>query len=160
MIHSVLIILNDPEVKVRTNMESARSASTAKRKSPLFRKLSYLGLFVTGILSFISHEWGGTIHSLIGVIILGFIIRHLSVHHNWIESAKQRRLKHPERALVIYNPILASVFLICILSGFPVWIWHLRGSFLAIHSASAIAFVPMFLVHLVLNRKRLRKIFR
>jgi hypothetical protein len=41
------------------------------------------------------------------------------------------------------------------LTGLIVWSWGLEGVLLTVHDVTGIAFVPLIIGHLVLNRRRL-----
>ena len=116
---------------------------------------TYAGLLLAAVVAFASHEWGATAHSLVGIAVIGVIAWHVASQRRWVTSATRRRLAHPERVLVVYNAVLAGVFAVVNLSGFPVWFWDAGGLVLGVHQATGIAFVPLVLGHLVLNRHRL-----
>ena len=116
---------------------------------------TYAGLLLAAVVAFASHEWGATWHSLVGIAVIGVIAWHVVSQRRWLTSVARRRLGHPERALAVYNAVLATVFAIVNLSGFPVWFWDAGGLVLRVHQVTGIAFVPLVLGHLVLNRHRL-----
>lgn len=92
--------------------------------------------------------------------MIGVVAWHVVSHRRWVASAARRRLAHPERVLVVYNAVLAAVFVVANLSGFPVWLWDAGGVVEQVHRVSAIAFVPLVLGHLALNRHRLAALLR
>lgn len=132
--------------------------SNARRSGPR-RGLAFLllhaGLFVAAFLAFLSHEWGATAHSLVSVVIIGVITWHVASQRRWLRSAVRRRLAHPERLLVAYNAVLATVFVLVNVSGLVAWIWNLSGVVLQVHNVSGIAWILMVIGHLVLNRRRI-----
>lgn len=113
------------------------------------------GLLAAAVLAFASHELGATWHSVISIAVIGLVAWHATAQHRWIRSAARRRMRHPDRVLVVYNIVLASTFTIVNLSGLPVWFWGVRGVLLTAHEISGIAFVLMVLGHLGLNGRRL-----
>ena len=115
----------------------------------------YGGLLVAAVLAFASHEWTATAHSVAAVAVLGVVAWHVTAQRRWVKSALRRRLAHPERLLVAYNGLLATVFTVANLTGFVVWIGGVDGVVLTVHDVTGIAFVPLVLGHLVLNRRRL-----
>ena len=116
---------------------------------------TYAGLFLTAVIGFASHEWGANLHSLVAIAVIGIVAWHVVFQRRWVASAVRRRLAHPERVLVVYNTVLATVFAIVNLSGFPVWLWDVGGLVADVHQVTGIAFVPLVIGHLVLNRHRL-----
>ena len=116
---------------------------------------TYAGLLLTAVLGFASHEWGANPHSLVAIAVIGIVAWHVAFQRRWVASAVRRRLAHPERVLVVYNTVLATVFAIVNLSGIPVWFWHVGGLVAGVHRVTGIAFVPLVIGHLVLNRHRL-----
>ena len=129
------------------------------RPSPGRRRLQalvvYTGLLVAAVLAFASHEWAATSHSLVALAVLGVVAWHVTAQRRWIKSALRKRLAHPERLLAAYNSLLATVFLVANLTGLIVWIWGVEGVLLTVHDVTGIAFVPLVIGHLVLNRRRL-----
>ena len=129
------------------------------KPSPRRRRLQalvvYTGLLVAAVLAFASHEWAATSHSLVAIAVLGVVAWHVTAQRRWIKSALRKRLAHPERLLAAYNSLLATVFLVANLTGLIVWIWGVEGVLLTVHDVTGIAFVPLVIGHLVLNRRRL-----
>ena len=112
------------------------------------------GLLSTAFVAFISHEWGATWHSIIGIGAFGVVAWHVYAQRRWITSATARRTRHPEAKLVIFNPVLAVTFVCVVVSGIPVW-WAGAGGVVAqVHNITGVAFLPLVLVHLFLNRRR------
>ncbi len=68
----------------------------------------------------------------------------------------RRRTPHepPRKKLVISNPLLALTFVIVIVSGIPVWLVGVGGVVAQIHHTTAVAFLPLVLVHHFLDRRR------
>ena len=129
------------------------------KPSPRRRQLQaltvYTGLLVAAVLAFASHEWTATSHSLVAVAVVGVVAWHVTAQRRWVESAVRKRLTHPDRLLVVYNSLLATVFTVANLTGLIVWIWGVEGVILTVHDVTGIAFVPLVIGHLVLNRRRL-----
>lgn len=117
-------------------------------------------LFAVAFISFISHEWGATIHSIIGLGTVGVVAWHLYTQRRWVRSVIARRTRHPETKLMILNTGLALTFLTVIISGLPVWITGTRGAVEQIHEFTGLLFLPFVLAHLVLNRRRLAAALR
>ncbi len=55
---------------------------------------------------------------------------------------------------MIFNPILAPTFVVVVVSGIPVWVWGVDGVVAQVHDITGMAFLPLVLVHLFLNRRR------
>ena len=115
----------------------------------------YTGLLIAAVVDFASHEWAATSHSLVAIAVLGVVTWHVTWQRRWVKSALRKRLTHPERLLVAYNSLLATVFTVANLTGLIVWSWGLEGVLLTVHDVTGIAFVPLIIGHLVLNRRRL-----
>ncbi|MFB9248229.1 DUF4405 domain-containing protein [Sphaerisporangium melleum] len=113
-----------------------------------------VGLLFTAFIAFASHEWGATWHSIVGIGTLGVIAWHVYSQRHWVTSAARKRTRHPERKLVIYNAVLASTFVIAMVSGFPVWLAGAGGLVERVHAASGMVFLPLVIGHLILNRRR------
>jgi hypothetical protein len=114
-----------------------------------------VGLLLTAFIAFVSHEWGATWHSIVGIGVLGVIASHVYSQRRWVKSATRKRMAHPERVLVIYNTVLASTFIIAIVSGFPVWLAGAGGLVERVHGISGMVFLPLVIGHLILNRRRI-----
>ena len=129
------------------------------KPSPGRRRLTtvaiYTGLLVAAVLAFASHEWTATSHSLVAIAVLGVVAWHVTAQRRWVRSALRKRLAHPDRLLVAYNSLLATLFTVANLTGFVVWISGVEGVILTVHDVTGIAFVPLIIGHLVLNRRRL-----
>ncbi|MFD1543558.1 DUF4405 domain-containing protein [Nonomuraea guangzhouensis] len=63
-------------------------------------------------------------------------------------------MAHPERKLVIFNPLLALTFGAVMISGIPVWLAGAGGVVERVHTISGMAFLPLVIIHLILNRHR------
>ena len=131
--------------------DGARSAGGRRRLKTI---LLVSGLLLTALVAFISHEWGATWHSIVGIAALGVVAWHVYTQRRWIRSAAARRTSHPETKLVIFNPLLALTFVIVIVSGFPVWLAGAGGVVAQIHNITGAVFLPLVLIHLFLNRRR------
>lgn len=134
--------------------------TTGGRARPAQRRRStvaaiYGGLLLAAVLTFASHEWGATAHSLLSLAVIGVVAWHVVSQRRWVTSAVRRRLRHPERTLVVVNAALAASFVVVNASGFPVWLGDAGGVVAQVHEVSAIAFVVLVPLHLVLNRSRL-----
>ena len=127
--------------------------TAARRRSATV--LTYGGLLLVAVIAFASHEWGAGVHSVVGIAVVAIITWHVGSQHRWVRAAARRRSAHPDRALLVYNPVLAAVFLTVNLSGILMWFWGAGGFIAHVHQITGIAFLPLVLGHLVLNRRRL-----
>lgn len=118
--------------------------------------LVYVGLLLVGLVSFLSHEWGASIHSVIGIGIGGLVAVHLIAQRKWIRAVRRRPSEHPERRLAAYNVVFAVVLAACLVTGFPIWFGFEGAGVEQVHDITAIAFVLMIFGHLVLNHRRIR----
>ncbi len=134
--------------------ETVHSSRPAGGKRRLKTLLLVSGLLITAFVAFISHEWGATWHSIIGIGALGVVAWHVYTQRRWIRSAAARRTSHPETKLVIFNPVLALTFAVVVVSGVPVWLWAAGGVVAQVHDITGAVFLPLVLVHLFLNRRR------
>ena len=134
--------------------ETVHSSRPAGAKRQLKTALLVSGLLITAFVSFISHEWGATGHSVIGIGALGVVAWHVYTQRRWIRSAAVRRTKHPDKQLVVFNPVLALTFLAVVVSGIPVWLAGAGGAVAQVHDITGAVFLPLVLVHLFLNRRR------
>lgn len=141
-----------------TRQPIAQEATARRRRS---RTLAiYGGLLVAAVVAFTSHEWGATAHSWLAIAVIGVVTWHVLSQRRWITSAAHRRVAHPEPHLVVLNTALALDFVVVNLSGFPVWFWGVGGLLTQIHAVTAIAFLVLVPMHLVLNRHRLLRRLR
>jgi hypothetical protein len=113
------------------------------------------GLLSTAFIAFLSHEWGATWHSIVGIGVLGIIASHVYSQRRWLRSATSKRMAHPERNLVIFNTVLAATFVIATVSGVPIWLAGAGGLVETVHSISGTVFLPLVIGHLFLNRRRI-----
>jgi hypothetical protein len=113
------------------------------------------GLLSTASIAFLSHEWGATWHSIVGIGVLGIIASHVYSQRRWLRSATSKRMAHPERNLVIFNTVLAATFVIATVSGVPIWLAGAGGLVETVHSISGTVFLPLVIGHLFLNRRRI-----
>lgn len=134
--------------------DTPRSRRPARRRRSTVVAI-YGGLLLAAVLAFASHEWGATAHSVLSLAVIGVVLWHVLAQRRWVTSVVRRRLRHPERALLAVNTALATAFVVANASGFPVWLWHVRGPVEQVHLLSAVAFLVLVAVHLVLNRSRL-----
>ena len=130
---------------------SSRPTGDQRRRNTV---LLVSGMLITAFVAFISHEWGATWHSILGIGALGVVAWHVYTQRRWVRSAAVRRTRHPEAKLVIFNPVLALTFVCVIASGIPVWLAGAGGVVAQIHDITGVAFLPLALVHLFLNRRR------
>lgn len=126
----------------------------------VFPVLAYAALFIAAVVTFVSHEWGATPHSLFSLAVFGVIVGHVALQRHWVRAVARRVREHRERRLAIYNAVFAAVLVTCIVTGFPVWLAGTGGPVAQVHDITGFLFVPMALVHLVLNRGRLRALVR
>ncbi len=136
--------------KVRKTPPS-RSTTGKHRRNTI---LLVSGLLLTTFIAFISHEWGATWHSILGIGAFGVVAWHVCTQRRWVRSAAARRMAHPERKLVIFNPLLALTFGAVMISGIPVWLAGAGGVVERVHTISGMAFLPLVIIHLILNRHR------
>jgi hypothetical protein len=114
-----------------------------------------VGLLFTAFIAFVSHEWGATWHSIVGIGVFGVIASHVYWQRRWVKSAARKRMAHPERKLMIFNTVLASTFIVAMVSGFPVWLAGVGGLVERVHGISGTVFLPLAICHLILNRRRI-----
>ncbi|MFD1530317.1 hypothetical protein [Pseudonocardia aurantiaca] len=139
----------------RTGSVSGSERGQRARGRRMNTVLLVVGLLFTAFISFLSHEWGATWHSIVGIGALGVIAWHVYSQRRWVRSATSKRMAHAERRLVIFNTVLAATFIIAILSGFPVWLAGAGGLIESVHSISGTVFLPVAIGHLFLNRRRI-----
>ena len=49
-------------------------------------------LLSTAFIAFLSHEWGATWHSIVGIGVLGVIASHVYSQRRWLRSATSKRM--------------------------------------------------------------------
>lgn len=124
------------------------------------RKLGiHIALLLGGFVAFISHEWGMAVHSAVGLGIGVVIGAHVVAHRKWIRAVARRRRAHPEARLGGFNALFATVFALCMATGFPLWFGGSGGAVAQIHNLTAIAFLLMIPGHALLNGRRIRSWF-
>lgn len=150
-------MINVPVPVGTSNLAEPVSTQRPGRRGPrrLTTVLINAGLLTAAIASFASHELGATWHSIIGIAVLGVVGWHVISQRRWITSAARRRMRHPDRVLVVYNAVLVSMFAAVNISGFPVWFWDVGGVVLTVHTVTGVAFLLMVFGHLALNGRRL-----
>ncbi len=137
--------------------ETGRMANSPRPAGDTGRRNTVLlvsGMLIMAFVAFISHEWDATWHSILGIGSLGVVAWHVYTQRRWVRSAVTRRMRHPEAKLVIFNPVLALTFFCVIASGIPIWLAEAGGVVAQIHDITGVAFLPLALVHLFLNRRR------
>ena len=125
---------------------------STRRQSRTIVAILYGALLTAAVLAFASHEWGATTHSLIAIVAIGVVAWHVYAQRRWLRGVIQRGRHHPQRGLVVCNALLLGCFVIVNVSGVPIWLWDVGGALIVVHNIAGIAFLPLWVTHLVLNR--------
>jgi len=120
------------------------------------------GLLVGFIAEFLTREGPDyDLHSWIGIVLIPIVGVHLAGNWRWITSTIKRTTAHPEWKLARFNAVFAVVTLVCIVSGFPLWLeWTEGGTVSGLHNITGFVSVVMSLSHLWRNRSRVMALAR
>ncbi len=121
-----------------------------------------VGLLAGFIAEFLTREgpdYGP--HSWIGVALIPVICIHLASNWRWVISTYRRRRAHPEWQLARFNAVFSAITMVCILSGFPIWLeWSDSGAWTVSHNITGLLSIVLALSHLWRNRHRLMILVR
>lgn len=96
------------------------------------------------------------LHSWIGVVLIPLVAIHLASNWRWVLSTVRRRTSHPEWPLARFNAVFSVVTVVCIVTGFPLWLeWSDSGVWSGAHNLTGFASILLALSHLWRNRRRL-----
>ena len=116
-----------------------------------------VGLLAGFVAEFVTREgpdYGP--HSWIGVALVPVICIHLASNWRWVTSTYRRRRAHPEWQLARFNAAFSAITMVCILSGFPIWLeWSDSGAWTVSHNITGLLSIVLALSHLWRNRHRL-----
>lgn len=119
-------------------------------------------LLVAFLAEFVTREGPDyTIHSWVGIALIPIIGIHLSGNTTWIASVWRRKREHPEFSLGVLNATLGSLTLVCIGTGFPLWLdWSQAAAWSTLHTATGLASILVMFIHLWRNRARIARLVR
>ena len=119
-------------------------------------------LLVGFVAEFVTREGPDyTIHSWVGIALIPIIAIHLSGNARWITGVWTRRRRHPEFGLGVLNATLGSLALVCIGTGFPLWLdWSQAAAWSTLHTVTGFAALLVMFIHLWRNRARIARLVR
>ena len=119
-------------------------------------------LLLAFLAEFITREGPDfTIHSWVGIALIPIIVIHLSGNARWITSVWTRKRRHPEFSLGVLNATLGSLAVVCIATGFPLWLdWSQASAWSTTHMVTGFASILVMFVHLWRNRARIARLLR
>lgn len=119
-------------------------------------------LLVGFIAEFVTREGPDyAIHSWIGIMLVPVIVVHLIGNASWIRRVLEAGRQDREFSLGVLNAILGTLAVVCIATGFPLWLdWFASGALEGVHAFSGFMSIALMLVHLWRNRVRLRRLLR
>jgi phosphatidylglycerophosphate synthase len=119
------------------------------------RVVADIALVAALVLSFVTHESGALLHSLVSLVFTGLLFHH--VKHNWAAYRRPSR-----RSKWAANHTVALLMVATIVTGLTLWI--AGGDYALAHGplsvAAAIAVVPHLWVHRRAAMRLLRRLSR
>lgn len=117
-------------------------------------------LLVGFLAEFITREGPDyALHSWIGIVLVPIITVHLIGNLPWIQRVVGRGREDREFGLAVLNAVLGTLTVICIISGFPLWLEWSDASVLATgHTVTGFLSILLMFVHLWKNRGRVKRL--
>lgn len=101
------------------------------------------------------------VHGFTGVALVGVVAVHLIGNRPWIASVRRAGRAHREARLATVNLAFGTLAAVCVLSGFPLWFsWTDADVVAALHAGTGFLAAVSMVVHLVMNRRRIRALAR
>lgn len=125
-----------------------------------FKVVVDVSLLVGFLTEFITREgpdYG--LHSWVGIVLVPIITLHLLGNAGWIKRVLARGREDREFSLGVLNLALGVLAVVCIISGFPIWLeWSEAAAWVTVHTITGLLSIVLMFVHLWRNRSRIRKL--
>lgn len=142
-----------------TTRPSLVPAWTRKRSAKIVLDTTPLAAFLA---EFFTREGPNyAIHSWIGIALIPIIAFHLSGNTAWIKRVWKRKRDDREFTLGVLNATLGALALLCIATGFPLWLgWSDASVWTGLHTITGMGTILVMFVHLWRNRSRISRMIR
>ncbi len=116
-----------------------------------------VALLVGFLAEFITREGPDyDLHSWIGIVLVPIIIVHLIGNLGWIKRVISRGRADREFSLGVLNAVLGTLAVICIITGFPIWLeWSEAAFWATLHTVTGFLSIILMFAHLWRNRGRI-----
>ncbi len=116
-----------------------------------------VALLVGFLTEFITREGPDyALHSWVGIILVPIIVVHLIGNGGWIKRVLSRGRADREFSLGVLNATLGLMAVVCILTGFPIWLeWSEAALWVTTHTITGFLSIILMFVHLWRNRSRI-----
>ena len=138
-------------------MDSRLQVSTQSRKHlRIMFDLGILGIFIA-LLS--TGNSGGTVHMILGIVIVPLIILHLLFNKKWLQNTFKvvfsGKLVNKMKKMFILNLCLFISFMVLIISGIIMYTTNMSASFHMhiVHSLFSKIFIILGIWHIKLHRQ-------
>lgn len=118
-------------------------------------------LLLVGFLAeFITREGPDyQIHSWIGIILVPVITIHLASNLAWVRRVVNQGRNDREFSLAVLNGTLGLFVVVCLVTGFPIWLeWSEASAWAGIHTITGFVSILLMFVHLFRNRRRIGRL--
>ncbi len=135
-------------------MSTGLETIARRRWAKIVIDLALLAGFLT---EFITREGPNyAFHSWVGIVLVPIVVVHLVGNAGWIKRVLSRGRADREFSLGVLNAVLGFMAVVCIITGFPIWLeWSEAAFWATIHTITGFLSIMLMFAHLWRNRGRI-----